>query len=88
MPERVCVRVRCLPDGDFCDAIQTSLDGRLLELDIRGNTLPLGSLLEIEQGATRFWGQLQQVEGTSAVVSIEHSLDTSRLQPIRDIWGE
>jgi hypothetical protein len=88
MSERVGVRVRCLPDGDFRDAIQTSLEGRFLELDIQDSSLSLGSLLEIEQGATRFWGQLQQVEGTTAVVSIEHSLDTSRLQPIRDIWGE
>jgi hypothetical protein len=88
MSERVGVRVRRLPDGEFHDALQLSLEGRFLELETQEETLPLGSLVEVERGPTLFWGQLQQVEGTCVTVSVEHSLDTSRLQPIRDIWGE
>jgi len=88
MSNRVGVRVRRLPDGKFRDAAQISLEGRFLEVDVTGEALPLGALLEIENGPTLFWGQLQQIKGSSAIVSIEHSLDTSRLEPIREVWGE
>jgi hypothetical protein len=88
MSGQVEVRVRRLPDGAFREATQISLEGRFLELDIGGETLPLGALLEIENGPTLLWGQLQQRKGDSAIVAIEHSLDTSRLGPIREVWGE
>jgi len=88
MPDRPGIRVRRLPDGAFQDATQISLEGRFLELNVTGEELPLGALLEIESGQTIFWGQLQQTNGVTAIVSIEHSLDTSRLQPIREVWGE
>jgi len=87
MSDTVGVRVRRLPDGPFHDALQISLEGRYLELDIT-EELPLGSLLEIERGPTLYWGQLQQLEGTTATVWLEHWLDSSRLQPIREVWGE
>jgi len=88
MPEKVGVRVRCLPDGKFCDACEISVQGRSLELEVMPESFPPGALLEIERGELLFWGELQQLEGTRALVSIEHSLDTSRLQPVREIWGE
>ena len=88
MPEGIDVKVRCLPDGDFRDARLVSSNGRFVELNLSGENLPLGSLLEIEQGSSLYWGELQQQVGPTAIVSIEHSLDRSRLQPIREIWGE
>ena len=88
MLESVGVRVRCLPDGEFHDALQTSSEGRLFELSITGEMLGLGSLLEIERGSTLYWGELVQLVGSSALVQIEHSLDQSKLQPIRQTWGE
>ncbi len=88
MPEGIVVRVRPLPGGDFRDARQVSSNGRFLELNISGESLPLGSLLEIEQGSSLYWGELQQFVGSAALIYIEHSLDRSRLQPIGDIWGE
>jgi len=88
MPEGIRVRMRRLPAGDFRDALQISSNGRFLELNISGENLPLGSLLEIEQGSSLYWGELQQFVGSAALVYIEHSLDRSRLQPIGDIWGE
>jgi len=88
MPERVGVRVRRLPDGEFRDALQTSSDGRFLELDLRGEVLSLGALLEIERGSTLYWGELLELAGATALVWIEHSLDRSKLQPIRETWGE
>ena len=88
MPEGIRVRVRRLPGGDFRDALQISSNGRFLELSLSGEDLPLGSLLEIEQGSSLYWGELQQLGGSTALVCVEHSLDRSRLQPIGEIWGE
>jgi hypothetical protein len=88
MPERVGVKVRCLPDGEFRDALQTASDGRFFELDVTADSFALGSLLEIEKGSMLYWGELKQFVGPAAFVLIEHSLDRSRLQPIRDIWGD
>jgi hypothetical protein len=88
MPERVGVRVRRLPDGEFCNAFQTSSGDRFFELDVTGDGLPLGSLLEIESGSALYWGEVRQQAGSLALVWIEHSLDKSKLQPIRESWGE
>ena len=88
MPEKVGVKIRRLPDGESCDALQTSWEGRFLELELGGEILPLGSLLEIERGTTLLWGELQQLQGSTAVVAVEHCLDRSGLQSIREIWGE
>jgi len=87
MPEKVGVRVRRLPDGEFSDAVQTSSDGRFLEFE-GGEVFSQGSLLEIERGSTLLWGELRALSGSAARVWIEHSLDRSKLQPIREIWGE
>ena len=88
MPEPVGVKVRCLPDGEFRDAIHTASEGRFFELDVTADTFSLGSLLEIEKGTMVYWGELKQFVGPAALVQIEHSLDRSKLQPIRDIWGD
>ena len=88
MPERVGIRVRRLPDGEFRDALQTSSEGRFLALDVPGEGLPLGSLLEIERGPMLYWGELLQLAGSAALVWIGHSLDRSKLHPIRETWGE
>jgi hypothetical protein len=87
MSEQARLRVRRLPDGRFSDALQVSSGGRFLEFEASDN-LPLGCLLEIEQDSMLYWGELQQLEGSTARVAIEHSLDRSRLQPIREIWGD
>lgn len=88
MPERVGVRLRRLPDGDFREARRITSQGRFWELDLAGETFPLGSLLEIEQDSTLYWGAVQELDGSTATVWIEHSLDRSRLQPVREVWGE
>jgi hypothetical protein len=88
MSERVRLKVRRLPNGEFYDALQVSSGGHFLELDVTGGSLPLGSLLEIEQGSMLYWGELKHLEGSTVKVAIEHSLDRSGLQPIREIWGD
>ena len=82
------MKVRRLPNGEFSDAIQVSSGGHFLEFESSGQLPPLGSLLEIEHGSMLYWGELQQLEGSTARVFIEHSLDRARLQPIREIWGD
>jgi hypothetical protein len=88
MSEQARLKVRRLPDGQFSDVLEVSSGGRFLEFESSGERLPLGSLLEIEQGSMLYWGELQQLVGSTARVAIEHSLDRSRLQPIREIWGD
>ncbi len=88
MLDQVGVRFRRLPEGEFHQACPISTHGHFWQLDVTGEALPLGSLLEIEQGSTLYWGAVQEVDGSKATVSIEHSLDTSRLQPLGEIWGK
>ena len=88
MSERARMKVRRLPDGEFSDAFQVSAGGRFLEFESSGPLPPLGSLLEIEHGSMLYWGELQHIEGYTARVFVEHSLEGSHLQPIREIWGD
>jgi len=87
MPEKVVVKVRRLPDGEPWDALEIASEGRFVELEIKGLSLSLGSLLEIERGTVLLWGELRQLIGSVALVWIEHSLDKSKLHPIQEIWG-
>jgi hypothetical protein len=87
MIERLAIKLRCLPDGQFQDAFEVDAKGRFLELDLAGLDLPVGSLLEIERGSMLCLGQLQRKEGSAAVVHVEHSLDRTKLKPIQEIWG-
>jgi hypothetical protein len=88
MPEIVGVKVRALPVGEFRDALKLSSSDSFLELEIPGEIMPAGELLEIDCGPILYWGELVEVVGSKAVVRIDHSLDKAKLQPIREIWGE
>jgi hypothetical protein len=87
MPEQMSVRVRALPDGEYLQAGEIGWKGRLLELDLAGGEFPLGTLLEIENGEMVYLGELQQRSGRTAVVAIEHSVNSEKLKPIRETWG-
>jgi hypothetical protein len=87
MAEKIGVRVRALPDGEFQDVSETGWKGRLLELDLPAGGFPVGALLEIEHGAMIYLGELQQLAGSTAVVAIEHSVNRDALKPVQDIWG-
>ena len=87
MPEQSAIRVRVLPDGNSHDASIVGWNGRLLEVDLSGASYPLGTLLEIEQGAIVFLGEVQQRRGEVVTVAIEHSVDCERLHSIEEIWG-
>jgi hypothetical protein len=87
MPEQIGVKVRSLPDGEFQHAWEVGWTGRLLELDLPGGSFPPGTLLEIENGAMVYLGELQQQTGSTAVVAIEHAVNRNALKPIQDIWS-
>jgi hypothetical protein len=87
MPGQIDLRLRTLPDGEFQHASEIGWKGRLLELDLAGERFPLGALLEIEQGAMVYLGELQQQTGSTVVVAIEHSVNRDALKPIQEIWG-
>lgn len=88
MPEQIGVKVRTLPDGKFRHASEVGWTGRLLELDLLGESYPLGTLLEIENGGMVYLGELQQQTGSKAVVAVEHSVNRGTLKPIQDAWGQ
>jgi len=81
------VRLRCLPDGAFQNASELGWKGRTLELDITGCELSQGVLLEIEAGSMLYFGELVRNDGSTASVSVEHSLDRAKLEPIQQTWG-
>lgn len=87
MSERLEIKLRRLPGGQFADAFEMGQKGRFLELDLAGMDLPIGSLLEIERGSMLYLGELQRKTNQVAVVLVEHALDRARLKPIQEVWG-
>ena len=87
MPDGVGIRLRCLPDGAFQQAAEIGWNHRILELDVTGCQLPQRALLEVESESMLYFGELVRNDGSTASVSVEHSLDRSRLEPIRETWG-
>jgi hypothetical protein len=88
VPEaRPTVRFRSLPDGAFRETPQLGWKGRILEIDLQGQDLPLGTPLEIESAYMVYLGELCQRDGPVGSVQIEHSLDRAKLAADRDHWG-
>ena len=58
-----------------------------MELDLKGQNVVLGSLLEIESGCMSYLGELCQRDGNLVSVRVEHSLDRAKLATDRDHWG-
>ena len=87
MSERLGIKLRRLPDGQFFDAFEIGWKGRLLEIDLAGSDMPVGSLLEIERASALHLGEVQRRIGQTAVVLVEHTLDRTRLKQIQEIWG-
>jgi hypothetical protein len=82
----VAVRVRHLPDGQYDEARWLGLSGHDLEIDLLGQNLAVGALLEIERGQVLYWGELYRGSGSRALIRIENSLDLARLADERDAW--
>ena len=90
MSERIGVRLRSLPHGDFRGGFQVGLSGRLLKLALPGQERdwPPKTLLEIECGSMLYLGELQSWCGPdTATVVVEHSLDRVKLAAIQETGG-
>jgi hypothetical protein len=88
MSDRMRVRLRCLPEGEYRQALQTGGEGRFLHFDLADadGGFPAGSLLEIESGPLIRMGELVERRGLRAVVLIEHSIDRSRVPAMEETW--
>jgi hypothetical protein len=87
MSERLGIKLRRLPDGPSLNVFEVCVNGHFLELDLAGADVPVGALVEIERGSLVYLGELQQRQGQTATVQVEHTLDITRLKPIREMWG-
>ena len=85
--ERTMVRFRLLPQGEFREALQLGWKGRTMKIDLQGQEVSLGSLLEIESGCMLYLGELCQRDGSLVAVRVEYSLDRAKLATDRDHWG-
>jgi hypothetical protein len=83
------VKIRRLPDGDRSDAQASGWEGQCLFVDLPGSesAFPQGSLVEIENGAMVYLGELQQWSESTARILVEHSLDRDKLAAIQETWG-
>jgi hypothetical protein len=83
------VKIRRLPDGDPSDGQAAGWEGQCLfvELPGREEAFPRGSLVEIENGAMVYLGELQQWSESTARIMVEHSLDCAKLSTIQETWG-
>jgi hypothetical protein len=81
------VRFRVLPHGEFREALHFGWKGRTMELDLQGQDVAPGALLEIESGSMLYLGELSQRDGPVVAVRVEHSLDRAKLATDRDHWG-
>jgi hypothetical protein len=85
--EQTIVRFRLLPQGEFREALHLGWKGRTMQMDLKGQEVALGSLLEIESGCMLYLGELCQRDGSAVEVRVEHSLDRAKLATDRDHWG-
>jgi len=89
MSDRMPVRLRCLPDGPFQQALEVGGQGRFLYFDLEEGVdrLAPGSLVEIDDGLLILLGELVERQGPRAVVQVEHSIDRSRVPAIEESWA-
>jgi hypothetical protein len=82
----IVIRVRSLPDGGPHQGSEIGWNGRSLEIELPGQDLPVGTLLEIESDSKIYWGELKQRTGSRQVVLVEHAVDRARLAWLEKTW--
>jgi hypothetical protein len=84
------VRLRCLPEGVVCEASISSMQGRILELDVQtpANELIPAALVEITAEDTIYLGVVQRCHDRRFWIEVEHLLDRKTLASIQAAWKE
>jgi hypothetical protein len=90
MNDGVPVRLRCLPEGVECEALISSMQGRVLELDVQTPATELipAALVEIRAEDTIYLGAVQRRQNQRLWVEVEHLLDRKTLASIQAAWKE
>jgi hypothetical protein len=90
MSERICLRYRRLPDGEFLSGYQIGWDGATFTFNPASLSpgLAPGDLLEIECGQTVYLGQLEAWHDSAGVVAVEHRIDLTRLTTLEKTWNK
>jgi len=84
--QRVPVRLRCLPDGEFRDGFQVGRQGQFLELELTDEEFSPGVAVEIQCGSMLYLAELQKRNGAHATAHIEHVADRVGLASIQEGW--
>ena len=90
MSEKPCVKVRSLPKGEWHDAAAAELSAQVLALGVGSSgaaELKPGSPVEIRSDACLYLGTLQEVDAGQCRVLLEHSVEWSKVDWVREIWG-
>jgi hypothetical protein len=90
MSERICLRYRRLPEGEFLQGRHLACHGVRLEFDPESSDpgLVAGDLVELECGSTLYLGQIEERHGAGCVVAVEHSLDLAKLPAVQSAWND
>lgn len=84
------VALRRLPEGIVARAIQTSWNGRDLELELiaAADEFGTGALAEIETSDAIYLGVVRRRQGLRLSIAVEHWLDKAKLARIQALWNE
>jgi len=84
------VALRRLPEGSFERALECSWSGRYVELSLLEDSkqFPLGALVEIDTGEFIYLGEIQRRHDLHLWISVEHSLNRSKLARIQEVWND
>jgi len=84
------VALRRLPKGSPQRALQTSWNGRDLELELVADAdeFDPGALAEIETNDAIYLGVVRKKQGLRLCVAVEHWLDRAKLARIQALWNE
>ena len=84
------VTIRRLPDGESQPAIERSLAGALLLLELppstAGRPFGLGTLVEVASSSTLYLGEVQGWHDLLLSIAVEHAVDREALAAIQRIW--
>ena len=91
MSENAGIKARRLPDGVFCEASEKAWRGRILEIQLAADgpvaEFTAGGLVELRSETELYLGVVQEIEGKTARVLVEHYLRWDQVEWIEETWG-
>ena len=85
------VRMRPLPAGPFREGWEVRWTGKVLDIDFADQSatadLPAGIPVEVQSEERLYLGVLQERHMTRVSIEVEHYLERSQIESIREVWG-